>query len=113
MRGCFAPFDCLPGCIYSLGISMGEGANSWLVHLLGNEPHCLKVTRRANGEAGLDNIHTEPFQLPGNLQLLLAIQHPPGRLLPIPKGGVEDDYFFHPIFPINIILKSKFRRKVL
>ena len=52
--------------------------------------HGLEVAGRGDGEAGLDDVHVEQLELPGDLQLLRRVQRRPGRLLAVAQRRVED-----------------------
>jgi hypothetical protein len=50
----------------------------------------LLLTWGSNGEACLNNVHTQLRQLPGNVQLFLAGKGCTRRLLSVTQGGVKD-----------------------
>ena len=58
----------------------------------GDALHGVEVTGAGEGEAGLDDVDTEPGQLLGDGQLLLEVQAGARRLFAIAERGVEDQY---------------------
>ena len=52
--------------------------------------HRLEVAGRGSGEAGLDNIDVEPFELARDRDLLLDVHGRAGRLLAVAERGVEN-----------------------
>ena len=50
----------------------------------------LKIAFAGDGEAGLDDVHAQAFQGPGDFQLLLEIERRARRLLAIAKSGVKN-----------------------
>ena len=46
------------------------------------------------GKPGLDDIHVEEFQVPGDLQFFVHVEIGAGGLFPVPQGRIEDIYFF-------------------
>jgi hypothetical protein len=50
----------------------------------------LEVAGRGDREARLDHVDAEPLELLGDLRLLVRLQRDAGRLLAVPKRGVED-----------------------
>jgi len=47
---------------------------------------------RGDREAGLDDVHAEPRELLGDLELLGGVQRDAGRLLAVAQRRVEDQY---------------------
>ena len=52
--------------------------------------HALEVARGRAREARLDDVDAEPFELLGDLRLLVRLQRDPGRLLAVAQGRIED-----------------------
>src|SRR5262249_9416025 len=50
----------------------------------------LEVSRRGDGKARFDYIHSQPLELACNLDLLVNIKRSPGRLLPITERGIKN-----------------------
>ena len=61
---------------------------------LGDLPDGLSVCLRRNGEACLDDVHSEGLELPGQPDLFLDSHRETGGLLSVAEGGVEDDQLF-------------------
>ncbi len=86
--------DGLPAGVDVLGKGPGQAGDLRAPDLPGHGLHRVEVPRGGEGKPGLDDVHVEEFQLPGNLQFLVHIEIGPGGLLPVPQGGIEDIYFF-------------------
>ena len=54
-------------------------------------PQPPRSRRGGDREAGLDDVHAQPRQLVGDLQLLLHVQRDAGRLLAVAQRRVEDE----------------------
>jgi hypothetical protein len=85
----------LPGVIHGIGVGMGQGADSSLLYLLGDQADRLEVPGRSDGKTCLDYIDAEPLQLTGDLQLLLKVKCSPRRLFAITQRGIEYDHPVH------------------
>ena len=59
-------------------------------HLGGDLAHAPVVALGRGREAGLDDVHAERVELPGEPELLLGREAVAGRLLAIAQRGVED-----------------------
>src|SRR6185436_7522545 len=60
----------------------------------------LEVTVARRGEASLNHVHSQPFELPCDAHLLVAGHGGAGTLFAIPKSGVEyDQSVFHFLSP--------------
>ena len=64
------------------------------VDLLADQLHGLEVFGRRVGIAGLDDVHAQLRQLPGDHELLAAAQARARGLLAIAQRGIEYGYFF-------------------
>ena len=84
--------DRVPGGVHVLRVGAGEPADHRAVDLAGDRLHRLEVAGRGDREAGLDDVHAEARELLRDLELLLAVERDPRRLLPVAQGGVEDPY---------------------
>ncbi len=60
-------------------------------HLGGDLPHAAIVPLRRGREAGLDDVHAERVELPGESDLFLGGQAVAGGLLAVAERGVEDE----------------------
>ena len=54
--------------------------------------HRVELAFRRDREAGLQDVHVQPRELLGDLDLLGARERDAGRLLAVPQGRVEDPY---------------------
>jgi|GEM_PF-4756595 len=63
--------DRLPGPVDVIRVSPRQGTDYGGADLFRDKPDRFEAARRADGEARLNNIHPEPLQLSGYLQLLL------------------------------------------
>jgi hypothetical protein len=57
---------------------------------VGDAAHGFQVAGAGGGEARLHDVHAQPRQLVGDLQLLLDVEGGAGALLAVAQGGVED-----------------------
>ena len=57
---------------------------------LGDGADALPLSRRGDGEPGLDDVHAEPVELACDLDLLGRRQRDSGRLLAVAERGIED-----------------------
>ena len=72
------------------------------LHGLGYGNHPFELLGGADGEAGLDDVHSERFELLGNPDLLGRRHGGTRRLLAVPQGGVEHEDLLHaPCAPIG------------
>ena len=62
---------------------------------LGDLDHALELLRRADGEAGLDDVHAEGVELLGDAYLLRSRHRRTRGLLAVPQGGVEHQDLLH------------------
>ena len=61
----------------------GVAVDDLVAHLLRDPAHRLEVVPGRDREPGLDDVHAQLRQLPGDVQLLLAGEGGPGALLPV------------------------------
>ena len=91
MRGPLRAFEGVPGDVNVLEPGAGEAADGDAVaDQCGDALHGLEVAGAGDGKAGLDHVHAEPFELAGDLHLLVNVERRPRRLLAVAQGGVED-----------------------
>jgi len=67
--------------------------------LTGNALDGVQIPRRRGREPCLDDVDSEPRQLPGDLQLLIGVQRGSWRLLAIPQSRIKDD----DVIPIHAV----------
>ena len=84
----------LPGRVDIRRLGPGQGGDLRPPDLPGHGFHRFEVPPGGEGKPGLDDVHVQELQLPGNLQLFVHIEAGPGGLLAVPERGVEDIYFF-------------------
>ncbi len=78
------------GAYVALGAA-GQAADDGTLHLASDGLHGREVARAAGREARLDDVHAQPRQLMGYLQLLRGVQAAARRLLAVAQSGVEED----------------------
>src|SRR6185295_1850976 len=88
--GFLGALERLPGPIDVLVVATRQSADGGAAHLVGNLPDCLKVARRSNRKAGLDDVYTQLNQSLGNLQLFCNVHAGARRLFAVAQRGVED-----------------------
>jgi hypothetical protein len=89
--------DARPGRVaYRLGgrfdvrrLSASEPGDHGAADLAGDRANRLEVARRRDREAGFDDVHAEPRQLVGDLELLGRVERDARRLLPVAQRRVE------------------------
>ena len=64
-----------------------------------NRAHAFQVSRRSDGEAALDDVHAERFQLPSHADLLRHRHGKSRGLLPVPQRRVKNAYDVHGTLP--------------
>ncbi len=80
------------GCTRNVAvIGARQRTDRRILDRLGDRLHRLEVAIARCREACLDDIHTQPFQLPRDTQLLVPRHRGARRLLAVAQGGVEDD----------------------
>ena len=82
--------DRLHGPLRVAVLAAGERGDGDALRLLGDPADRLEVAGRGGREAGLDDVHLEARELPGDLELLGDGEAGAGRLLAVAQGGVED-----------------------
>ena len=85
--------DGLPAGVDVLGESPGQAGDLRSPDFPGHRPHRLEIPRGRKGETGLDDIHVEEFQVPGDLQFFVHVEIGAGGLFPVPQGRIEDKNF--------------------
>ena len=80
----------LPGAVDVGRLGARQTADRRPFDLVGNRPDRFKVAGGAIGETGFDNIDPQPHQLFGDRELFLDVHAGAGRLLSVPKGGIEN-----------------------
>ncbi len=84
-------FEGVPGDVNVFGNGPRQAADGDSVaDSGGNTAHSLKIAGTGNGKPGLNDIHAEPFQLPGDLHFFVNVERRPRRLLAVAQGGVKD-----------------------
>ena len=86
-------FDRLPTGVDILLEGPGQPGDLRTANFPGYGLHRGKVTGRGKGKPGLDDVHVEQFQVPGDLQFFVDVEIGPGGLFPIPQGGIENHDF--------------------
>jgi hypothetical protein len=69
----------------------GQTADHRPLHLTRDALYSREITWAAGRETGFDDVHTQPRQLMGYLQLLRGIEAAAGRLFAITERGIEED----------------------
>ena len=87
-------------------MSAREPGDHGALDLARDRLHGLEVARRGDREAGLDDVHAQPRELVGDLELLGRVQRDAGRLLAVSQGGVEDENAVvgHVTPPVGLLL---------
>jgi len=85
--------DGLPAGIDVRLESPGQAGDLRSPDLPGHRPDRLEIPLGRKGETGLDDIHVEKFQVPGNLQFFVYVEIGAGGLFPVPQGRIEDKNF--------------------
>jgi hypothetical protein len=57
-------------------------------------PDALELALGRYRKSGLDDVYSQPIELPGDYELLIRGERYAGRLLSVTKGGIEDPYRF-------------------
>ena len=94
MRGRAAPFRASQAVSISLRMQRARAAMLRAADFAGDALHGLEIALRGDGEAGLDDVDAEAFQLVGDGQLLIGVHAAARRLLAIAQGGVKDQDLF-------------------
>ena len=88
--------DGLPASVDVFLEGPGQTGDLRAANLPGHRLHRGKIPGGGEGKPGFDDVHVEEFQMPGNLQFLVDVEIGPGRLLPIPQGGIKNiDFLRH------------------
>ena len=89
-------------------MNAGEAGDHRALDLAGDRLHGLEVAGRGDREAGLDDVHAQPRELVGDLELLGRVQRDARRLLAVSQGGVEDENAVvgHVTPPVGLLLRS-------
>ena len=94
MRGLVASLTASQAGVDVLGEGPGQAGDLGPPDFPGHGLHRLEIPRGGEGKPGLDDIHVEEFQVPGDLQFFVHVQVGPRGLFPVSQGRVEDIYFF-------------------
>ena len=81
----------LGGALDVGGVGACQARDDRALHLPGDRPYGLEVTRRRDRKTSLDHVDAEPRELLGDLQLLGGVERDARRLLAVSQGGVEND----------------------
>ena len=73
----------------------GEGCYTATFNFSGYGARRVQVAGRGDREARFENVNPQLLDLPGKLQLFLAIHRKAGRLLAVSQGGVENLQHVH------------------
>ena len=104
MRGRLASASALPHASISLATARDKAQTVQPIDLAREQPNGLEVFRRRRRITGLDDVHIQPRQLPGDGEFLPASEAGSGRLLAVPQRGIEYGNFFgHRTLPQMII----------
>ena len=82
-----------PGLVNVVGMGAGQRGDDGALDLPGDGGNRLEVAGGAGGEAGLDDVHVHPLELPGDFHLLGAGHADARRLLAVAEGGVQEKHF--------------------
>src|SRR5271154_245785 len=83
------------GGFYVVLFRAGERRYPAILDFGGHGPGRVQISGRGYGEARFDNIHTELLDLPGELELLLAIHRKTGGLFAVAQRGIENLHVIH------------------
>ena len=86
--------DGFPSLVNVVGMGAGEGGDDRPPHFAGDVVDGLEIAGGTGGEPGFDDVHPEPFQLPGDFQLFFLGHADAGRLLAVPEGSIQELYSF-------------------
>src|SRR6267142_60038 len=93
--GALGALDGFAGAFDVFGRTAGQAAADGGFQFSSNRLNGFEVAGGGDGEAGLDDVHAESFELMGDFQLFLEIEGGARGLLAISQCGVEDPYVFH------------------
>ena len=101
----------LAGQVDVLLVAAGQRGDDRPPDLLGDLLHAPEVALGGGGEAGLDDVHAQLVELPGEPQLLLGGHRVAGGLLAVAKRGVENqDFPAHRALPALPVGENEKRR---
>ena len=101
--------DGLPGAVDIVRICPGKTRNLATPDLPGDLLDGKEIPLRGNGKSGLDDIHTQFFQLSCDAEFFLQVHAAPRRLLAVSERRVEDQDSFALLFHGFPLLKNKKR----
>ena len=73
-------------------MAAGQRGNDGPADLFGDGLHRLEVAGRGGRETGLDDVHPQAFELPGDVEFFSSGQSDASRLLAVSQGSVEYQY---------------------
>ena len=85
-----APFSDSPGALDVVGPAARQRRDDRPSYPRGDTLDPFGIGVGGNREAGLDQVHAERVELPGQLHLLVRPQREARGLLAVAQGGVED-----------------------
>ena len=89
--GAFGVFEGLGGHFDVFFHGAAQTADGGIFNDLGDLLHGMKVSGAGDGEAGLDDIHAQGFQLQGQFDLFLRIELTARHLFSVAEGGVKNE----------------------
>ena len=100
MRGLLGVAHRLPGGVDVDELHPRQPGDGDPLALAGDALHRGQVAGRGGRVAGLDDVHAQPHQLPGDLDLLVLAHRRAGRLFAVAQGRVEyQDLLAHRFTP--------------
>ena len=80
-----------PGAVDVLGVGAGKTGDLRVLHVLGNGLHGFEVAFAGRGEARLDDVDAQHFQLAGDADLFTEVHGGAGGLFPVAERGIENN----------------------
>ena len=87
--------DSVPANVDIVEVGSGQPADGGIFDDRRNGLNCLQVAGRRTGKSRFDDIHAQPFELLGDLHLVVDGESDSGALLAVSQGGVENKYLIH------------------
>ena len=88
-------FEAAQRRIYILLARAGERRYSAMLDFGGYGARRFEIAGRGDRETRFEDVHAQLFDLPGELQLLLAVHRKTGRLLAVAQRRIENLYRVH------------------